>query len=1159
MKSKWGFAGRDWFFERLDRWLLPQDFGPGERIWLVTAEPGWGKSALASAICQKYPGALLWRAPYIDGTIRPSPWSREELDAARFVVIDGPRWLDWRVDLRDWVALSGIGCPVLVFARPHRGSVRTVAQGLDFTHLTSGMPENLADLRSVLGADEDAHSAHRSSRGNFLIAKLIAADQGQVDGVLDGLWDLLSGVVQEAPAELHSNLYRCLCLLAEAGEPLGAEQMADFLGCTSAQLEVWLGWLTALLHHSLVNSSDSELSHRPLDAWEEASGSHSGIDRDRCRYWLFNPWFARTISVKLRRDLESSHASVIAFFRETYPSWDEMTDEYGWNHLGHHCDLYGRSRRKRDFSVLYWLTEGAYLKNKLQKTRNLPSVLSDVRRALRAALEERDVTRVVHFGFSYPRLKRETAAPLMHELADKGQLDQALQQVDFLTLESSRFLGYAILAWQAAEIGLDRWAVAALHKACTVPLPSLHGDDTSLLVSCCVELLELLPGNQELILGLLSRDENPLRTSHNLLMLALVERLPGEVRDKIFEGPTWSIICKGPDHERLVDYVERSLRVLGKGHASSPKVKTLTEAQFEKRIATLNQISDDKSVDGLFQLLNDVILLKHLPAWFTHRAPLLIQVLNARKSEAEAFRGVCLLGRQIPHLKNEDLHPLLLDQLAQLVGEFQTIPLKARAYGELSIHFHRCGHQVRANSLLSKAASMAFQLSRIERSLVLKFLAGSAAQAGNSMRARDLAFHGIESLELGLGPVVELSSRSALRQAMVANVSDECSLQALTTYAEGCRHQDSVDLRIRSMSLSYLAESALGLGQEDVARQWLEQAIGMARALGEASERSHTLAKLAVTTHRIGDKARYESLMQEAMEASLQSAAAFAPNSNEYVEAVCEGLAVLAESRHSVKDPKAQAVESTLREKLESLSDEDLLASRALNRCVAAQRKRIFLQDFSPLTQRALDCEPPGIAVGDNDPMAYFLRQTRHDNHLSHRISLMLASGRWPEALVLSEQIMGTSRLCTTLAELAEAIICEDPAQALAQVDKIPMRQQRISAVLRCASRLSADLRPINLKANLKTTQELTLRAVEDAAAADTLLSRWIQLETDPWTLEKVARKMGWPLDEFLPEPLAAPAASQAAPASAATSSNPVGGKGDGMQPLTLRSVQATH
>jgi hypothetical protein len=1139
LESEFGISGRDWFFEELDRWMLPSTGGNLEKIWLVTAEPGWGKSVLASAVSRRINGCLLWRAPYIDGSRRPAPWSPEEQDSASLVVIDGPRWLDWRVDLRDWVALQGIGCPVLVFARPHRASLRSLAQGLSVSHYTGHDVENQRDVALALGQTDEGYRWRQSSRGNFLIAKLIQTSQERVEVVVDALWDLLVGIVQEAPVELQADLYRTLCLLAEAGQPLTSEQMSDFLGLSAANLEVLLGWLQAVMTKTVTKSMD-EFESDDLLAFERAQGTHHGIDVDRWQYSLFNPWLARTVSLKLRRDLEGSHASVIAFFRETFPSWEEMTDNYGWNHLGHHCDQYGRSGKKRDFSVLYWLTEGAYLKNKLLKTRNLPGVLGDIRRALRAALEEGDRVRIVHFGFMYPRLKREMAASLMHELADQGEMERSREHIPYLNLEKNRFFSYLLLAWQAAEEGQTAFASQNLDSAASLLIPPLTADDLPLLISSCFRLLQLLPESQDQIFALLGREENPLRTAHNFLMLGLVENLEDKTRSLALKLSRWSDLIKvsrTPEQKRIENFVGRSLRILGGAPSDAPKAepKVIDLESFEQQIAELNRSGQDHLVvDALYALLDDVVQLPEVPDWFVEKSGLLIQSLQSVKSSEELLRAVALMGRPIAHLRHDECQLALLEKLAKLIGEHEDPPFLARARAELSVQFHRSGQQVRADALLSQAAGLAFQLNRLERGPVLKFLAGAAAQAGNDARARDLAFHAIEASEMCLGPTFEIACRGALRQGLMAHISNESSLEVFSGYAEGCRHQEGVDLGLRCLSLAAVAESANGLGYRDHAKTWVEQSLGMARACPDAAERGNLLAKVALSVFKLGDKQRYQTLLQEAMEVVPQL------TTLEQIRII----SILAECRHQVKDANAQAVENTLHSRLSSLNSVDLLMSRALLRAVSNQRQKRFVLDYNDLLDRAISAtiQKPEKESG---PFDISLSEAV-DQMNSQRVSLLLAAGRWEAALAAAGDLKSAARQAGAWAEIAEQTINERPEMALSLIDNIPLRLEKLSAVLRCSSRLATELRPAHLKSNLRLCRELTLRALEDEQSTDALLSRWIQMETDVRVLEKIARKMNWPIEEPPVQAAPAPAAVvEAAPAKADSV----------LKPLTLRSV----
>src|SRR6266700_6055758 len=50
------FTGRKWIFEEINKWIAASD---GERFFIITGEPGSGKSSLAARLCQFSQGTVL--------------------------------------------------------------------------------------------------------------------------------------------------------------------------------------------------------------------------------------------------------------------------------------------------------------------------------------------------------------------------------------------------------------------------------------------------------------------------------------------------------------------------------------------------------------------------------------------------------------------------------------------------------------------------------------------------------------------------------------------------------------------------------------------------------------------------------------------------------------------------------------------------------------------------------------------------------------------------------------------------------------------------------------------------------------------------------------------------------------------------------------------
>ncbi len=376
----------------------------GVGTWVLVAEPGMGKTAFLRNLAESHPGSPLieirrplgthkphgfWTALLsqldLGGSRVPDPaheavrWAADHLPpgdgSRRLVLVDA---LERAPELLDSSGLAGLdrnlpGVTVVVATRPGAHLDALAAGGAQLFWLYPDSSENLAELREWVRIELKTESADvleavvHHSAGNLKVAAHLvrALKEGlleahdlaltppSLESAMAALWD---EILDNAPAELHDQIVRVACALSEAGEPLPATSLVDFLGLSATQVRRVLAWL------------------RPVLRYRETG------------YRLFNPRMDGLLSGRFRRDLVRVHEQVISFFREAYPSWEEMDDRYGWFYLGHHCDRFARTSRRRDFSVLHWLGEGPYVKAKLAHTRSLVAVLEDLRRCLRAAL-----------------------------------------------------------------------------------------------------------------------------------------------------------------------------------------------------------------------------------------------------------------------------------------------------------------------------------------------------------------------------------------------------------------------------------------------------------------------------------------------------------------------------------------------------------------------------------------------------------------------------------------------------------------------------------------------------------------------------------------------------------------------------------------------------
>lgn len=105
--SKNAFVGRAWILDEVGKWLDQGYPTP----WLLTAEPGWGKSRLAREIAKREVGSLLWSGASADADRRSQPWGPGEVERANLILVDGLNLSSSGLELRDWLDRQAGPCP----------------------------------------------------------------------------------------------------------------------------------------------------------------------------------------------------------------------------------------------------------------------------------------------------------------------------------------------------------------------------------------------------------------------------------------------------------------------------------------------------------------------------------------------------------------------------------------------------------------------------------------------------------------------------------------------------------------------------------------------------------------------------------------------------------------------------------------------------------------------------------------------------------------------------------------------------------------------------------------------------------------------------------------------------------------------------------------
>ena len=498
---------REWLKERLHQALERK-----VSTWVIVGEPGMGKTSFIRELLCDYPdspyvqvrrpmgtdhatgfwSALLTQLDLEGSRIPSSPheaarWARAHLpvsgDQNSLVLVDA---LERATCLVDSSGIAGLDMPmqgvtVVIAARPGDHIDALVASGAEIVWLDPQAPEHQAEFKQWLAEccgtdnDEDIAELDAVSGGNFLVAShLLAAlrDGVQLHDLSDtpeslqsALISIWNDVFENTSVDMQEDLVSVACMLSEAGEPLPPSSLGDFLGFSAARVMRVL----ALLNPLLVKCGQG--------------------------YRFFTERLGRLVAMRYKRDLVRVHERVITFFREAYPSWEEMDDRYGWFYLGYHCDRLARTLRRRDFSTLHWLGEGPYIKAKLAHTQSLSAVIQDLSRCLGAALEERNLPRIVGYGLRIPRLRAQECANGLHDLADLGQFELGADRAKLFRGESSRLKALLLLAWQAAEEGKDDIARDIVRTANDVVQPDITEEDRLLFAYIIADLLQVVPAD----------------------------------------------------------------------------------------------------------------------------------------------------------------------------------------------------------------------------------------------------------------------------------------------------------------------------------------------------------------------------------------------------------------------------------------------------------------------------------------------------------------------------------------------------------------------------------------------------------------------------------------------------------------------------------------
>ena len=881
-------AGRNWLFEKVERWMQED----GSWAAVLVGPPGVGKSEFLRELAKRHPYSILvdvrrplgthrqegfWTALLaqtdLEGKKLPiqpfeaSRWAQEHLpidgQQPRLVVIDS---LDRAHDLLDGSGFAGLDRPIpgvrlVIATRPTHDLAGLERSGAKIFQLRQEDADNQLDLEGYLS--ERLRQMNRSqtalprllrlSGGNFLVGRLVADafsehlldhqdlkrdasfDLPALDRALTSLWE---EVVHQADAPAEE-LARVACCLCESGEPLTANSLADFLGLSASHV------------HRIVKDLHPLLKEHPDGRLE-----------------LFHPALCHLLARLFQRDLVSIHRGVVAYFREAFPSWEEMTDPYGWRFLGHHCDRLARTARRIDFSVLHWLGEGPYLRAKLKHTRSLKAVLDDLHRCLRAALEEVDLPRIINYGLQIPRLTSEEAAPGLHEMADLGELELAHERASLLRDERVRMFGYLLLAWQSWHEGKPELVERFLSEARVVPRPRLWEDDLPLLLTLVADLAS---HDRVAAFSLLDREEEPLKAVSYALRLGQNQRLSEELRLAALEqGWVWSSRVEDAEDRESArrSLAHEKARVGGNGTATrltgrdlAPLEELLvdfTEDHFHKAVELIGSLRwEQRKVIALGAVATGLARQVQQGATWPKDAYLqLTQLVVQLVSPDERSKALMRLIQSVGEAARRPFSLELTERFAAVAETLEDLHLRSRAFAVLGNCLHRLRDFRTSNLRFSESARLSFLVEdKEQRAQALVFVAGCVAETGDHNRARDLAFHSLQAFCEPPAERVDQDTRISLAVGLVSHGGQEYSTSMMNVAAQTANEE--VELGRRAVALVAVSRGMYRLGEIEWARKLFEQALGSARGVAPgAATASRRRTRLPTPTVGFGGIAR---------------------------------------------------------------------------------------------------------------------------------------------------------------------------------------------------------------------------------------------------------------------------------------------------------------
>lgn len=949
------------------------------------------------------------------------------------------------------------GVPILFCYRPGVHHETLQSPGCLALDLNPFDPRHLADLYAYL--DENGQTALAPYISTFTEAEFVVKNpqQGlqQLSAYYVALWRETTRSAMGANRILMEQL---ALLLADTPEPLPFGALSDFTGIPSVQILEAVDSLSPLL-----------------------TFSRGGLT-------IFSPGLAASLKTTFSRDLGAVHGRVVSFFRDTYPTWGEMLDPYGWRYLVLHCDRLARASRKKDFSILHWLNEGSFSLLKLERTGMLPSVLKDLRLSLLASIESNDVPRIVSFGCRIAKLRKHESVKTVHRLADADMLELAQENGHLISGESQRFLVWLLFATQTLEANDFEGTTSFLRQS---------------LAYATVDLLELeVELAASLVAGMLSHRA---LSEETRTLLEQVLSMHGQAHQAAVAFRTAARHAEFSKIQRK-DYLERALEFAQKMAVGRQQANLVRE--LESRLARFSRDAERGKAYPLF--LADAKnpekeFSKHLKlvqkgesrlatvaasliplsqdAWTNEAFVQLAEAIEGLKDNEEKLHALAGLIQSLEDSNSKELPTQLFEVLTEQLNTLQDASDRSRYFSRFAVLLTHKGRPLEAQQRVSLAAANAFSIvDSPGRSAALLVLAQMVALTGALRRARDLAFHALE-LRTRLHEL-DLESQQLVMLLSGASGQTNQSAEEIVRLGSNLRFEDTpLELEAKGRAMVVLAAGLSRLGSEHHAKLYRAKAAEAVRSIDELQLRVHLLSDLAAAFYTAGEEKEARKLLKEARTLF---------DDEQEAQGLLAATALL--KVYTALENRAQTKKlfQTAREMLEQEPASKWLSEPA------------FL-DFLTLAQ----------GLGRVQEVLPALNEPRKSQSLTEqeRLGVLRAEIRlqnFQKAEYHVEHLEDVVLKCLGHIDLALALLAIDHNRSIQHLRLIPLESYRCEGIRKLALANSADIRPTEQLRVREVLCQLTLLAGEHPEAMDSVLSRWIQACPDRETILAIADKMNW-------------------------------------------------